>query len=49
LYVFVLEGQVDVGGVELMSRDAMALTKINEIELSAASDSSILIIDVPMK
>ena len=49
LYVFVLEGQISMADAELTSRDAMALTKIKDIELSATSDSSVLVIDVPLK
>lgn len=49
LYLFVIEGEVDIDGTALSGRDAIALTQ-DRIEVKAkANGSQVLLIDVPMQ
>jgi quercetin 2,3-dioxygenase len=47
-YVFVFEGSVDVFGETLQTRDAIGIQDASAIELIAASDTNLLVIEVPM-
>ncbi len=49
LYIFVLEGIIDAEGIRLGKRDAAGLEEIENIRIKAIEDSSILLIEVPMK
>ena len=48
IYIFVLEGQVEVDGVVLQRRDGMGVTNGNEVTVHATADSEVLAIEVPM-
>lgn len=48
LFVFVLEGSVHVAGAILNRRDAIGISEVNKVEITAQSDSKILLIEVPM-
>ena len=48
IYIFVLEGQVEVDGVVLQRRDGMGVTNGNEVTVNATADSEVLAIEVPM-
>ncbi|HMR18367.1 MAG TPA: pirin family protein [Sphingobacterium sp.] len=48
LYVFVLEGQVDVAGELLERRDGLAITDTPELSFSAKQNSSLLLMEVPL-
>lgn len=48
LYVFVLEGQVNVAGENLNRRDALGITDAEGVELSATENAEVLLIEVPM-
>jgi len=49
LYVFVLEGSVEIEGVKLEKRDAIGIEDIENAEIKAGENSEILLIEVPMK
>jgi len=48
IYVFVIEGKIEVFKKELEKGDAAEITEITEIEISAIEDSTVLVIEVPM-
>ncbi len=47
-YLMVIEGKVNVDGVELGKRDAIGVSESKEIQISGLEDSKILLLDVPM-
>ena len=49
LFIFVLEGSAHVAGTILEKRDAIGISEIQKVEITAQSDSKILLIEVPMK
>ncbi len=48
VYVFVLEGEVEVDGQKLSQRDGYGLWGIHEFSLKASSDAQVLVMEVPM-
>ena len=48
IYLFVIEGRVETGNVILEKRDAIGITKTEEIEIRSLDESKILLIEVPM-
>jgi len=48
VYVFMLEGEADVAGSSLGERDGMGIWDVGEIPFNTISESSILIMEVPM-
>lgn len=48
LYVFVLEGEFQIAGEILGKRDGMGIRDADEIEIIAQTNSSILLMEVPM-
>ncbi len=49
VYIFVIEGAVDVEGENLVSRDALGISEVSEVVIHAKSKSSFLVIEVPME
>jgi len=49
VYLFVIDGEVEVAGETLAKRDAIGLTDVGEVAIRAATDSRLLVIDVPMQ
>lgn len=47
VYVFVLEGTVDVAGESLVRRDGLGINESDEIEIVATTDCQLLLIEVP--
>lgn len=47
-YIFVIEGEIEVGGEQLKKRDAIGITEYNQVVIKAKSDARILVMDVPM-
>jgi redox-sensitive bicupin YhaK (pirin superfamily) len=47
-YVFIIDGDVTVNGEKLARRDAIGITNYNSFDITAHSDSRILVMDVPM-
>ena len=48
IYVFVVEGEVDVEGNSLNKRDAIGVSKVDEVSIKSNSNSELVIIEVPM-
>ncbi len=48
LYVFVLNGEVDIEGQALKSRDGFGLWDLDKAKVTATSDSEFLLMEVPM-
>lgn len=48
LYVFLIEGKIEIAGETLGKRDAIGLEDLNNIEIKAAEKSEVLLIEVPM-
>ncbi len=48
VYVFVITGKVNVGGQVLNKRDAIGISETGSVEITADSDSDVLIFEVPM-
>jgi len=48
-YFFMLDGSADVSGAKLNKRDAIGIEDTEIINIQAAGDSEILVIEVPMK
>lgn len=48
VYVFVIEGNVSVAGIELSARDGLGIYEVNSITLSSENPASLLLIEVPM-
>lgn len=49
VYLFVLEGSVTAEGKELNRRDGLGIWEVNELEITANSDSKLLIMEVAMR
>ena len=49
LYIFVLDGEVSVGGQPLSTRDGLGIWDVEEVELEANANSRVLLMEVPMK
>ena len=48
-YVFVIDGQAELGGTQLNARDAMGVYDIENLEFKFSENSRLLIIEVPMQ
>lgn len=48
LYVFLIEGQIEIAGEKLSKRDAVGLEDIDSVEIKADENSEVLLIEVPM-
>ena len=48
VYVFVLEGDVEINGQKLGKRDALGLWETESFEINASANSEILLMEVPM-
>jgi len=48
VYVFLLEGEIEVSGETLYKRDALGVWDTDSIIIKSQENSEILLIDVPM-
>jgi quercetin 2,3-dioxygenase len=48
VYAFIIKGEANINGQPLQPRDGFGVWDIQELEISAESDSEILLIEVPM-
>jgi quercetin 2,3-dioxygenase len=48
VFLFLIEGTADAGGVTLERRDAVGVSAVEEVELRAHRDSKLLVVEVPM-
>jgi redox-sensitive bicupin YhaK (pirin superfamily) len=49
LYIFVLEGAVEIDGQKLDKRDGYGLWDVSAFTLTSLTDSKVLVMEVPMK
>lgn len=49
VYVFVIEGEIEIADERLHSRDAIGLTELEDVTITAQADSRVLLIEVPMQ
>ncbi len=49
VYVFVIEGEIIINEQQLNKRDALGIWDATSISISATSDATVLLIDVPMQ
>ena len=49
LYIFIVSGEVVVGGQSLKDRDAAGVTEANEIKIAATFSSRLYLFDIPLK
>lgn len=49
VYLFVLEGEVEIAGETLNRRDALGVWDTDQIELTATSQAKVLLMEVPME
>ncbi|MEY2868639.1 MAG: hypothetical protein RIR01_1099, partial [Bacteroidota bacterium] len=47
-YIFNIEGEIEVNGQKLETRDGLGISDITEIEVKATSAAKFLIMEVPM-
>ena len=47
VYVFVVEGSVEIAGTTLGRRDGLGVTRMSDFSLRALSDTRVLLIEVP--
>jgi len=48
IYLFVIDGAIEIAGEELFRRDAIGLSDTGELTVMAAENSQLLLIEVPM-
>jgi redox-sensitive bicupin YhaK (pirin superfamily) len=48
VYLFVIDGSIEVGGETLSKRDGMGINDVNEVTIKAVSDAQVLLMEVPM-
>ena len=48
VYLFILDGEVEVNGESLQKRDAIEISDADEFEIKAKSDAELLAVEVPM-
>ncbi|MEL0456567.1 pirin family protein [Flavobacteriaceae bacterium SZ-1-7] len=49
VYVMIINGEINVDGNSLITRDAMGVSKTDSFEIKSETDSSVLLIEVPMQ
>lgn len=49
LYIFVIEGEIEIDNERLSKRDAAGLEEIDNVEFKANENSEVLLIEVPMR
>lgn len=49
LYIFVIEGSLEIAGDTLNKRDAVGISEVQSIDIEVKEDSQLLFIDLPMR
>lgn len=49
VYVFLIEGEIEIGGHNLQQRDAAGITNASTVKITVKSPAKILLIEVPMQ
>ena len=48
IYIFIIEGEIEVNGEKLQKRDALGVWESDLIEIKSITNSEILLVEVPM-
>ncbi len=48
LFLFVIEGEIHIGGQSLSKRDALGISEADDVKIEATGDSQVLAIEIPM-
>lgn len=48
MYLFVIDGQIDVAGKTLSSKDGLGISGVSNISITALTEAKVLLIEVPM-
>jgi quercetin 2,3-dioxygenase len=48
VYIFILEGNVEINGEKLNRRDAIGISNIEKVDIKFHENTEILVIDLPM-
>ncbi len=48
VYAFVIEGNVTINNQELNKRDGLGITETDELTITATTDATVLLMEVPM-
>lgn len=49
VYVFVIEGTIEIAGETLERRDGIGISEISDVKITASTESSVLLMEVPMR
>jgi redox-sensitive bicupin YhaK (pirin superfamily) len=49
VYLFLIEGSINVGGIQMDKRDGLGIEDTDSLEITAMENSQLLVIEVPMK
>ena len=49
VYLFLIEGEIEVGGQKLQQRDAVGIRNASEVDIQITSEAKILLIEIPME
>jgi redox-sensitive bicupin YhaK (pirin superfamily) len=49
VYLFLIEGEIEIDNQVLKARDAMGITNFDNFKIKVISKSKILLVEVPMK
>ena len=49
IYIFIIEGEVELEGHRLTKRDGFGIWEVDEIEVLAQTNARILLMEVPMQ
>jgi len=49
VYIFVIEGTIEVAGEKLERRDGIGISEISDLKITASTESSVLLMEVPMR
>lgn len=48
VYVFLIDGQIEIGNQQLENRDALGISEVNNFDINSREASEIVLIEVPM-
>ncbi|MBK9249317.1 MAG: pirin family protein [Ignavibacteria bacterium] len=49
VYVFVIEGAIEIAGETLERRDGIGISEISDLKINSSTESSVLLMEVPMR
>ena len=48
VYIFVLEGNLEINGQSIGTRDGLGISEVDTIDIKASTDAQIVLIEIPM-